>query len=402
MKNIFKFLLVSAVAVTGCMSCSEDKLGESIFDIVERPLDRTSYTFPLDSFAKREFLEPYNLRFIYRMEDVGSDMNKNLTPAPYDKSVKLAVLSKYLWYDVYKTLAGEHEVFLKKYSPRIIHVIGSKSYNPTQGTETLGVAEGGIKITLTNTTQLNESDIEMMNKYFFQTMHHEFSHILDQTKLRPTSFNLISNGQYDPTGWSETPDSVSLGKGFVSSYGSSAVGEDWVENIAMYVTKDSVSWSHMMEAAKYDWELIDVADRNEYNKLVAGADRDTVGYYQPSDSGDGNKIYRRVYERNEQGFIVLDENGKPKPVDVDGYNGYDIIMQKLELCRTYLRENFEIDLDALRDMVQDRTFVKNSKGYFELDYFGYPKNRLTAPTPSNPSVTLIDSLTNEVYKLKVQ
>lgn len=399
MKNIFKFLFISAVTVAAYSSCSDDELGESIFDITEKPLDRNSYTFALDSFAKREFLQPYNLKFIYRMEDIGSDMDKNLTPAPYDNSVKLAVLAKYLWYDVYKTLAGEHDVFLKKYSPRIIHVIGSKDYNPTQGTETLGVAEGGIKITLTNVNQLNVQDIEMMNKYFFKTMHHEFSHILDQTKLRPSAFNIISNTQYDAMGWADTPDSVAFGKGFVSPYASSAVGEDWVENIAEYVTNDSVSWSLLLEASRYDWEMIDIEDASAYMKLASGADLDTVGYYHPSESGDGNKIYRRVYERNAMGYIVPDAHGKPIPVNVDGYVGYDVIMQKIEFTRNYLKENFQIDLDALRDMVQARMFVKNSAGYWQLDSHGDLINKLSAPTVSNPSVSLIDSLTNEVYSL---
>lgn len=401
MKNIFKFLFISAVAVAAYSSCSDEELGESIFDTTEKPLDRNSYSFALDSFAKREFLIPYNLKFIYRMEDIGSDMDKNLTPAPYGNSVKLAVLSKYLWYDVYKALAGEHEVFLKKYSPRIIHVIGSKDYNPTQGTETLGVAEGGIKITLTNVTQLNESNIEMMNKYFFKTMHHEFSHILDQTKLRPSAFNIISNTQYDAMGWADTPDSVAFGKGFVSPYASSAVGEDWVENIAEYVTNDSISWSLLLEASRYDWELIDIEDVSAYMKLASGADLDTVGYYKASESGDGNKIYRRVYERNAAGYIVLDEKGKPKPVNVDGYSGYDVIMQKVDFVRNYLMDNFQIDLDQLREMVQNRMYVKNSAGYWQLDSHGRMVNKLTQPTVSNPSVTLIDSLTNEVYSLKV-
>lgn len=399
MKNIFKFLFISAVTVAAYSSCSEEELGESIFDTTERPLDRNSYTFALDSFAKREFLQPYNLKFIYRMEDIGSDMDKNLTPAPYENSVKLAVLAKYLWYDVYKALAGEHEVFLKKYSPRIIHVIGSKDYNPTQGTETLGVAEGGIKITLANVTQLNVQDIQMMNNYFFETMHHEFSHILDQTKLRPSSFNIISNSQYDPMGWTDTPDSVSLGKGFVTPYASSAVGEDWVENIAMYVTTDSVKWSHMLEASRYDWEMIDIDDYSAYAKLASGADLDTVGYYHASQSGDGNKLYRRVYERDGNGYIVLDKDGKPIPVNIDGYIGHDVIMQKLDLCRTYLKENFQIDLDALRDMVQSRMYQKTSAGYWKLDRYGDLINKLSLPTVTNPEVTLIDSLANEVYSL---
>lgn len=398
MKSIFKFLLLASVAMVGAVSCSDDELGESIFDTTERPLDRTVYCFPLDSFVKREFLEPYNLRFIYRMEDLGSDMDKNLVPAPYDKSVQLAALSKYLWYDVYKTLAGEKEVFLKRYSPRILHIIGSKSYNPTQGTETLGVAEGGIKITLTNVNNLDVNDIAMMNEYFFKTMHHEFSHILDQTKIRPSAFNLLSTGKYDAIGWSDTPDSVAFGRGFVSPYASSAVGEDWVENIACYVTTDSISWSLMLEAASYDWELIDVEDETAYWKMSAGANLDTVGYYHASQSGEGNKIYRRLYKRDGNDCIILGENGKPQPVDADGYNGRDLIERKVDFCRTYLMENYQIDIDQLRAMVQDRMYVKNAQGYWARDAHGRLVNKLTSRTASG--VTLIDSLTNEIYSLK--
>lgn len=50
-------------------------------------------TFPLDTFIKKEFLEEYNMKFSYKFEDKSSDMQKNLTPAAYDKSVDLAVLT---------------------------------------------------------------------------------------------------------------------------------------------------------------------------------------------------------------------------------------------------------------------------------------------------------------------
>lgn len=306
-------LLTAAVMTSGFVACTED-LGDSIFDTKEYPLDRTSYTFPLDTFVKVNFLEPYNLRYIYRMEDIGSDKDKNLVPARYEQSMKLAVLSKYLWYDIYKMYAGE--LFLKENSPRIIHVIGSKSYNPTQGTETLGVAEGGIKITLYGTNQLDEKDIDYMNKYFFHTMHHEFSHILDQTKLHPTAFNTISAGKYDAMGWSDTPDSVSCGRGFVTSYGSSAMSEDLVEISSTYITADTLQWIDMLNTASYEWEYIDTEYQSEGEMLKAKFgdasyrptphERDTVGYFKKSDNGDA-KIYRKSCKRDADDHVVLGE-----------------------------------------------------------------------------------------------
>ena len=143
-------------------------------------------------------------------------MTKNLTPASYEKSVELAVLLKYLWLSVYEKYASPD--FFKINAPRIIHVIGSKNYNPSQGTETLGEAGGGLKISLFNTNNLDVANIDVLNEYFIKTIHHEFAHILDQTHLRPTSFNLISRSQYDASTWTETPDSLAAGRGFVSPY----------------------------------------------------------------------------------------------------------------------------------------------------------------------------------------
>ncbi|MGL4292114.1 MAG: hypothetical protein ACRCSQ_00805, partial [Bacteroidales bacterium] len=40
--------------------------------------------------------------------------------------------------------------------------------------------------------------------------------------------------------------------------------------------------------------------------------------------------------------------------DRDGVNGKEIILQKLSICRTWLAEAWNIDLDRLRDEVQKR------------------------------------------------
>lgn len=401
MKKRLNILLLATMALmAGFTSCgNDDDFTASIFDINDYPLDRTQYSFPLDTFLKVNYLEPYNVSFIYRMEDVGSDMDKNLTPAAYDKSLDLAVLSKYLWYDVYEKY-GTAE-FLKKNSPRIIHVIGSKSYNPSQGTETLGVAEGGLKITLYNVNRLNPADIDYMNEYFFKTMHHEFGHILDQTVLRPTAFNLLSNSSYDASTWSDTPDSVAAGRGFVSPYASSAAGEDWVETLANYVTMDTLTWERLMGAAAYEWELIDCDSYSDYVKRAAGAESlDTVGYYKASTSGSDNKIYRRVCKRNADDTVALDDNGRVQWQHNSGIDGVAIINQKLTFVRDWLKTNWNINLDDLRREVQKRQFVTNPDGSFVYDKNGLLINKLTYPSDNDPSKTLIEVLRDGVNQYK--
>ncbi len=385
--NILFFCAMTIVA-TGFISCSEDDLGPSIFDTKEYPLDRTQYSFPLDTFLKVNFQEPYNVKFIYRMEDIGSDMTKNLTPASYDKSVQLAVLAKYLWYDVYEKYGTEK--FLKENSPRIIHVIGSKNLNPSQGTEILGVAEGGLKITLFNTNNLDYSNIDHMNEYFFKTMHHEFGHILDQTHLRPSSFNMISRSLYDASTWTNLPDSMAAGRGFVSPYAGSAAGEDWVEVLANYITRDTLTWDAMMRAAAFEWEEVDMT-RAEYNKRAVGANLDTVGYYRQHDNGE-EKVYRKVCARNADDFVALDENGNVQWLDNDGVQGDKIILQKIDLVKEWLKENWNIELEKLRYEVQHRQFATNPDGTFKRAANGRLINRLTEPADEDPSVTLMEYL----------
>lgn len=401
MKFTFKTLLiVSIIAVSaGFVSCSDDDdFTATIFDSDPSIdyLDKSLYTFPLDTFCKKEFLEPYNLKFIYKMEDKGSDMNKNLTPATYDKSVDLAVLTKYLWYDIYKDVASDE--FLKENSPRIIHVIGSKNYNPSQGTETLGDASSGVKINLYNVNNLDASNITMMNQYFFKTMHHEFAHILDQTHLRPTSFNTISNSNYDAAGWSDSPDSLKSGFGFVSSYASSAVAEDWAECLSVYVTSDSISWNKLLNSASYEWEEVDCKTVNDYNKLIKpGCSLDTIGYFKEADNGK-NKIYRRKCLRNADGSVSLDKDGNVQWIHETGIDGRAVILQKIDLVRNYLKEHYNINLDLLRREVQTHMYVTNEDGTFKVGRDGYLINKLVSVLPSGE--TLMDSLRQEVYKYK--
>lgn len=393
------------VAGNSITSCSDDDFGPSIFNTPDLPLNRSLATFPLDTFVKKNFLEPYNLRFVYKMEDIGSDLQVNLVPASYDNSVKLAVLSKYLWYDVYNKCAGD--VFLKTYSPRIIHVIGSPSYNPSSGTETLGEAEGGLKITLYNVNNLNENDIDDLNEKFFKTMHHEFGHILAQNYSTPTDFNLLSNSTYNPIDWQNTPDSLAAAEGFVSPYASSQAREDWVEVLANYIVKDDKTWNGLINTAGYDWETIDTT-ATAFNELVAsGGNRDSIGYfYKVSANADQDiskqqwTIQRKVIQRDANDHPILDANGNIVYLEQDGIDGRSLILQKLEMVREWLKTNFNIDIEEIRKEVQQRQWVTDADGNYVVGANGRYINKLTAPLDTDPTKTLMDALLDEVNQYK--
>ena len=134
--------MMSALAM-GFTSCSDDDFTETIFPDQSEELDPNSATYKFDKWLKQTYLDVYNLDFRYKMQDVGTDMNYNLVPATYQNAQDLALLAKHLWFDVYNDVVGPN--FLKEYGPRIIHLIGSPAYDPSTGTITVGLAEGGIK-----------------------------------------------------------------------------------------------------------------------------------------------------------------------------------------------------------------------------------------------------------------
>ena len=408
--NIFALILV-ALTTLNVTSCSDDKLGDTIFPAVSETLDRSQYTFPLDTFVKVNFLEPYNMRYLYKLQDIGSDMDYNLTPCSYDQCVNLAVLNKYLWYDVYRDIVGDE--FLKKFSPRVMHVIGSPAYNPTSGTIKLGTAEGGLKITLYNAESLKPEDLDNLNEYFFKTMHHEFSHILHQNVNYPQDFNLISSAFYNTAGWQDTPDSVSLGQGFVSNYASSQAREDWVETIANYIVKDSITWEGMLDGASKSWEVATDVDFDYWQSLDAKvrrgqAHRDSVGYYLKDGTKSGGKVitiqvYRKYIQRDAAGYAVPDGDGKIvylSVVDKTGTEtGKDVILKKLQMCREWLKANFNYDLDAVRNAVQKKQYLYDEKGYLVRDANGRPINLLTYRRPEDGG-TLMEDLRKMVDQYK--
>ena len=284
MKKIYNIFLLGALIV-GLASCEQEKFGQSIFiDPVE---DTDSYTYEFDQWLYEHYTVPYNVDFRYRLDDNGTDPNYNVVPVSIGMADTIAHLALYLWYDVYDEVASEG--FLKENGPRIIQLIGSAMINASQGTEKLGLAEGGIKITLMKVNLMETDNIDQLHEYIFKTMHHEFSHILHQKKTYPKEFEQLSSADYNPDGWQYTSDTEAWQMGFASPYGGSQAREDFVEIIANYIVKSDADLNKML--------------------TVAGQ---------------------------------------------DGKNGRKILEQKIEICRTWLLEKWNLDLDALRAEVQLR------------------------------------------------
>ena len=243
-QNIFMLMLALATGL-GLVSCSDNDSDSATIFPVESP-QRDAF----DLWLQKNYTSPYNIDFKYKMEDIESDYSYTLVPADSAKSAKLAILVKYLWLDSYAEVMGQD--FVKSYVPRVIHLVGSPAYN-SNGTMVLGTAEGGLKVTLYMVNELTNSvlkDYDAMTTYYFHTMHHEFTHILNQKKPYDTSFNKITESGYVSGNWYQVDDSEAHGKGFVTPYAMSEGQEDFAEMLSSYITKTAAQWQAIMDDAE--------------------------------------------------------------------------------------------------------------------------------------------------------
>jgi substrate import-associated zinc metallohydrolase lipoprotein len=162
-----------------------------------------------------------------------------------DKSIKLAKLVKHLWLEAYDEVAGVH--FTRAYVPKIIHLIGSPAYE-NNGSMLLGTAEGGMKVTLYMVNSL-QMEADFLNYFYFKTMHHEFTHILNQQKNYDIDFEKISEENYVQGNWSQISDEYAASAGFVSPYACSEPREDFAEVLSTYVTNTQKDWDALLEYA---------------------------------------------------------------------------------------------------------------------------------------------------------
>lgn len=245
MKHNIYMLMLALVMGLGFVACSDnDPDGPTIFPVTSPERDQ------LDMWLQKNYTSPYNIDFKYKMEDIESDYQYTLTPADSAKSAKLAIIIKYLWLDSYAEVLGSD--FVKHNVPRVIHLIGSPAYN-SNGTIVLGTAEGGLKVTLYQVNSLTDAMLESyasMTEYYFHTMHHEFTHILNQKKPYDTSYNKITESGYVSGNWYQVQDSVAHGKGFVTPYAMSEGLEDFAEMLSTYITYTPEQWQAILDDAQ--------------------------------------------------------------------------------------------------------------------------------------------------------
>lgn len=242
-KHIFRTALLSlALAMAGCSSDEPDK---SISVITPGNTELNDF----DLWLKANFTDPYNIDFKYRYEDIEGDFDYYLVPAKIEDAITMAHLVKYLCVETYNEIAGRD--FTCTYFPKMFFIVGEWEYNNNHSIA-LGTAEGGRKIFLAGMNYLSryiKSEL-LLNEFYFKTIHHEFTHILNQKKPIPTVFQSVTAGGYVAGMWNQEPYNTGyLTRGFISDYAQDSFSEDFAEVMSIYITSTTQSWEDKMTSA---------------------------------------------------------------------------------------------------------------------------------------------------------
>ena len=213
-----KIILFSAIVLLGACS-GEEALKESQLD-VSIPAMST-----LDKWIETNYVNTYNIKVQYKWDQNVVDNNRFLYP-PIQAQVQPALeIVQKIWLQSYSTIAGAD--FVKKIAPREFVLVGGRNLNTT-GTITLGLAEGGQRITLFETELVDKKNRDNV-KRFVHTIQHEYIHILNQYK----PFDEKTLSKITPTGytsnWYATSTTVAREEGFITDYARSNINEDFAE-----------------------------------------------------------------------------------------------------------------------------------------------------------------------------
>ena len=251
MKRYILHIAVILAVLLAAPSCVKDEMSPDSVITVTRTKQND-----FDRWLEANFLLPYNIDFKYRFEMNESDMNYFTIPADYEYSIVMAHLVKYLCIETYDEVAGI--VFTRTYFPKMFFLTGEWEYR-NNGTIILGTAEGGKKIFLAGVNLLPQymKTPEDLNHYYIKTIHHEFTHILNQTVDYPVDFSMITGTDYVADSWSDAPfNTTFLQRGFITDYAQHSDSEDFAEMLSEYITHNQQWWDIQIDKAGEKGSLI--------------------------------------------------------------------------------------------------------------------------------------------------
>ena len=239
MKKITYIYLALMTVLSAC-SKKESLQDESVIK------DDTDAKTALDTYIYNQFVAPYNIGVTYKYVDANYDMSRLLYPPTESKVQPFLEMIKDVWIGSYVQVAGAN--FVKQIAPREIALIGGKSLDPIDDTETLGTADNGVKITLFRVDHFNYDDLDSeLVKLLFHTIQHEYCHIINQKKAFSPDFAKITPANYTST-WFNLVDEQANALGFITSYAMANPLEDFAEMTSMMLLQSKSEWDAKIDA----------------------------------------------------------------------------------------------------------------------------------------------------------
>ncbi|WP_025144387.1 substrate import-associated zinc metallohydrolase lipoprotein [Pedobacter jeongneungensis] len=205
-------------------------------------LDNPVANTELDQWLRTTFLDEYNIDVVYRYNRFLHGNDKDIAAVNVDKVRPQMenILQGFIL--PYRKIAGA--TFIKRLVPKQFVLYGSPSYN-TDGSAIAATASAGRNITMYN---VNNFDVNSAAANFdkLRTIHHEFTHTLNQIVPMPADFQTITKSTYLAT-WTTTPDAAARANGYVTSYASSSPFEDFAETTA-YLLVNGQAWFDLRAA----------------------------------------------------------------------------------------------------------------------------------------------------------
>lgn len=218
-------MILAACSVLVMASCTKDEVSsESIFKE-----ENHRYT-EFDSWLQRNYVEPYNVRFEYRMPDRETSFNYWVSPPNIKESIMIAKLIKFTTLEAMVEMMSSGDetedpaLFVKSYFPKVLFLVGSFEIS-SSGSTALASAENGLQI---NILGVNFFEYHKDAERIAGTMLHEFTHILDGIHGSPAEFKDITLSDYVGDRYTSLTDDP-YQKGFVSNYARSHYSEDVAE-----------------------------------------------------------------------------------------------------------------------------------------------------------------------------
>jgi substrate import-associated zinc metallohydrolase lipoprotein len=236
--NKITSLFLVALSFTACVQ--EEKLGESQLDFTQ-PVKSE-----LDNWIVTNYLDPFNINVQYKWNQNTVDNNRYLFPPSIEKVQPALEIVKQIWLDSYSKIGGAD--FVKKIAPREMVMIGGVNLNSV-GTRTLGIAEGGQRVTLFETDYIDKKNRAIV-KEFIHTIQHEYIHILNQNKpFDEKSWAVITPVGYT-SDWYNYSIPTSNEIGFITSYARSNINEDFAETASVILINTKVEYAAFLAGIK--------------------------------------------------------------------------------------------------------------------------------------------------------